>query len=286
MNCFQNEENSVESFKTDHVTFGPLEMDDFQLEAYIQAALVLASNASDLYLYDINANDKTMGQTLSMIQHFSKVKHLTLDVRQEFHSFLRPPPQDDIFDLGITPVLRNHGGENLTFIMLTFVRNLDLDLLVCLCKHLQQLRLQFNVYSNALSNLTIQDWPLKNLVIQCCPPQPSNTDSFCPSPAIFSKILGHASKLESLVVSYCKTFTDQVVLDASQLNNFTQLTAFIVTNCNYVTMQALEESMLMKHEVPLDNVVLFGCDLITIDDYNRYSKYLKSNGFKVNVQWQ
>lgn len=286
MNCFQSEENSVEAFKTDHVTFGPLESDDFQLDAYIQAALVLSPNASDLYLYDINANDKSIGDTLSMIQHFSKVTHLTLDVRQEFHSFLRPPPQDQIFDIGITPILKNH-GENLTFIMLTFVRHLDLDLLVCHCSRLEQLRLQFNVYSNALSNLKIDaDWPLKNLVIQCCPPQPSNNDSFCPSPAIFSKILAHASNLESLVVSYCKTFNDKVVLDASQFNNFTKLGAFIVTNCNYITMSALEDSMLMKHEAPLDNVVLFGCDLITIDDYNRYTKYLKSNGYKVNVQWQ
>ena len=104
---------------------------------------VFFSDASDIHLYDIDIHEESHREGLALVQHFNKIKNLTLDVRQDF----KTSTQDFIFDKGITPILLSH-GNNLTFIMFTFVRDLDLGLLASSCSNLEQLRLQFNIYSN------------------------------------------------------------------------------------------------------------------------------------------
>ena len=51
-------------------------------------------------------------------------------------------------------------------------------------------------------------------------------------------------------------------------------------------MKALEGSVLMKTDVPLKNVLFFGCDQITLADFTRYQRYIETNQYKVQVQWQ
>jgi len=281
MECLQNNDESVvQSFKTDYVSFSPMENDEIKLDAYVQGGLVLAPDASDIHLYDIDVHEESHGEGLALVQHFNKIKSLTLDVRQDF----KTSSQDFIFDKGITPILLSH-GNNLTFIMFTFVRDLDLGLLVSSCSNLEQLRLQFNIYSNVTTRFQVSpDWPLKNLVIQCC--SHPGTIVNCPDQSVFKSILAGAKQLETFVVSYCNTFTDDVFIDASHTNPFNNLTDFMMTNCKNITMKALEGSVLMKTDVPLKNVLFFGCDQITLADFTRYQRYIETNQYKVQVQWQ
>lgn len=282
MACLENYE--IENFKTDYVSFSTLENDEIKLEGYVQAALVLAKGASDIHLYDLDSEEQKDGEGLSLVQHFPKVTSLTLDIRQDFKA--NPLSTDYVFEKGITPILFNH-GQNLTFIMFTFVKDLDLGLLASCCSSLEQLRLQFNIYSNITTKFEVDPhWPLKNLVIQCCSHPAVGILSNSPEEPVFKKILAGAKNLESFVVSYCRTFTDEVIVQASQVNPFDKLTHFMITNCKNITMKALEGALLMKNEVPLINILFFGCDQITLADYNRYKRYIETNHFKVQVQWQ
>ena len=276
------QETDVSDFKTDYASYSPIEHDEIKFEAYAQSALFLAKAASEIHLYDINVDEESEGKGLSLVQHFTKVRSLTLDVRQDF----KESKPDFIFEKGITPILMNH-GNNLTFIMFTFVKDLDLGLLASVCTNLEQLRLQFNVYSNATTKFEVApNWPLKNLVIQCCSHPNIGMYFNYPDENVFKKILSGAKNLESFAVSYCQTFTDDVILQSSLFNPFKCLTDFIITNCKNITMKALEGSLLMKNDVPLKNMLFFGCDQITLADYKRYEKYVETNHYKVQVQWQ
>ena len=242
----------------------------------------MVSDAADIHLYDIDVHEASHGQGLSMVKDFNNITKLTLDMRQDF----KTTNQDFTFQLGITPILLNH-GSNLTFIMFTYVRDLDLGLLASSCSSLQQLKLQYNIYSNVTSKFeVVPDWPLKNLVILCCSHPGTGVFFNSPDETVFKKILAGATNLESFVVSYCSTFTDKVFTDACQFNPLTNLTDFMITNCKNITMKALEGTVLMKNDVPLKNVLFFGCDQITLTDFTRYQRYIETNHYKVQVQWQ
>ncbi len=287
MKLMEHPDADVDSFKTDYVSHIPIDSETMSLDMYVQAALVLAPNASNIHLYELDEKEDSHGESLAMFQKFPKISELTLDIRKDFrpNRFQDDPVSSKIFLQGLCPILHNH-GENLTFIMLTYVRELDLGLLSNYCTNLEQLRLQFNTYvRNAKSPAIRHDWPLKNLVIQCCS-QTEPAASRWPEESVLRRILSSAHNLESLVFSYCNSFTDDVLVQAFDLNPFIKLTTLMITSCRYITMRALESTLLMSRHIPLAYILFFGCDQITLVDYTRYKRYIESNHFKVQVQWQ
>ena len=244
---------------------------------------LIFSDASEIHLYDIDVHEESHGQGLSMVKNFKNITNLTLDMKQDFKTTNqnhRP------FEEGITPILLNHGCH-LTSILFTYVRDLDLGLLASTCSNLKELKLQYNIYSNVTTKFEVaSDWPLTNFAILCCSHPGTGVFFNAPDESVFKRILSGATNLQSFVVSYCSTFTDNVFIDAAQVNPFHNLTDFMITNCKHITMKALEGTVLMKNDVPLKNVLFFGCDLITLADFTRYKRYVDTNHYKVSVQWQ
>jgi len=281
MECLQNYPE-VESFKTDYLRFQTIEYDEIKLESYIQGALLLASDASDIRLEDIDVHEDNVGQGLSMVRNFKRITNLTMDMREDF----KTPTLEHPFERGITPILISH-GPNLSELMFTFVKDLDLGIVASYCTGLKELKLQYNTYSTANTKFEIAlDWPLENLVIQCSSHPITGVFHNSPEISIFKRILAGAVNLDTLVVQFCDTFTDEVFIHACKFNPFDKLTELMLTNCKNITMKALEGTVLMKNNVPLKNVLLFCCDEITLSDFNRYRKYVKTNNYKVEVQWK
>ena len=83
-------------------------------------ALWLSPAASEICLWDLNIRD---GPSIGEFRHLAKITNLTVDIRQGFE--MPTANEDLIFDRGLLPIFWNH-GQHLTFLMITFVRNLDL----------------------------------------------------------------------------------------------------------------------------------------------------------------
>ena len=248
MSCLND--HDIMNFKTDYLSYLPDVPSEKSLETYVQAALCLASqSATDINLWDLNGND---AEAISQLQHFAKITSLTVDIRQQFD--MLPATEDFVFDKGLSPIFWNH-GRSLTFVMLTFVRNLDLGLLVSQCCVLESLKLQYNVYSNATTNFQVEEnWPLKTLVLLCCTHPGVGPVFNSPEHDVLRRILAHAHNMEKMVISQCSSFVDEVLLDAAVSNSFQKLNDLMITNCRFISMQALEESILLKDDVPVENV--------------------------------
>ena len=272
VNCLNDYD--ITNFKTDYLSYLPDVPSEHNLETYVQAALCLAPAASEVNLWDLNGND---AEAINQLHHLAKITSLTVDIRQQFD--MLPATEDFVFDKGLSPILWNH-GRSLTFVMLTFVRNLDLGLLVSQCSVLESLKLQYNVYSNSTINFQVQDnWPLKTLVLLCCSHPGVEADFNSPEHEVLKRILACALNLEKMVccissfrqfhflyylaihsfqvISYCSSFVDRVLLDASVSNSFQKLNDVMITNCRFISMHALEESILLKEDVPIENVSAF-----------------------------
>lgn len=244
-------DHDIVNFKTDYLSYLPDVPSENSLETYVQAALCLAQSATDINLWDLNGND---AEAISQLQHFTKITSLTVDIRQQFD--MLPATEDFVFDKGLSPIFWNH-GRSLTFVMLTFVRNLDLGMLVSQCAVMESLKLQYNVYSNATTNFQVEEkWPLKTLVLLCCAHPGVGAVFNSPEHDVLRRILAHAHNLEKMVISQCSTFVDKVLLDAAVSNSFQKLNDLMITNCRFISMQALEESILMKDDVPVENVMI------------------------------
>ena len=187
------------------------------------------------------------------------------------------------FDGGILPLLKACGN---------FLQQLALhELNICLnirsiaayCPHLEILTLDFN---DSYSMASLEEGSLyreakfkklKKLYLESL--------GF---PSVFSSemlsFLFSSPDLKSLDVYFCDALTDDVLEEASLRHQFLNLERLKLFACDSVTKKGID--ILMNESNPLREISIYGCEMITKEDYEGWGKKIKEENLNITSDFQ
>ena len=183
------------------------------------------------------------------------------------------------FDGGILPLLKACGS---------FLRRLALHKLnICLnihsiaayCPHLEILTLDCNArYSMASleEGSLYREAKFKKL-------KKLNLESLG-FPSEMLSFLFSSPDLKSLDVYFCDALTDDVLEEASFRHQFLNLERLNLFVCDSVTKKGID--ILMNESNPLREISIYGCDMITKEDYEGWGKKIKEENLNITSDFQ
>ncbi|EFX85944.1 hypothetical protein DAPPUDRAFT_309088 [Daphnia pulex] len=191
------------------------------------------------------------------------------------------------FHGGVTPILKAFGNSSLKALSLSYLPDVNIQVIAQLCPNLHSLDLFDNLsYSNKKLNeewFKIEPQVLKQLEKLNLASDEEPRRSITIPRNHFILLLSGPSLVEIYIASFC-SLNDGVLQEVVRVQNFDRLESLEVKRCHNVTEKGID--IFMNAQNPLKKIVLHWCHKLTKKNFEHWEKQAKMNNWQILIDFE